>query len=151
MAALPAVHEFIETSLPFNKRFDMTLEAENEVEGRLICHGPACLSGKVTGSIEAHELLVIEKSAIIEANITASKIVIHGQVMGKITASEGVYLSSSATFVGELHAPSIELDEGARFEGSSTMTTHLREADPDQDDEITSPVHLLHENLEGAL
>ena len=151
MSALPVMQDFLESNLQLGKRFDMTLETKCEVEGRLVCHGPACLSGKVTGSIEANDILIIDEGAVIEANVSGKEVVIHGKVLGKITASESVYLSASAVFLGELISPNIEMEEGARFEGTSKMAPHLREADEEKDESVDNPVHQLHENLMSAI
>ncbi len=124
------------------------VEAGSEVEGRLICHGPARICGKVTGTIFAHDLLVIEEGAVVEAEITAEKAILHGIVRGKLSVHESVSLSRTAVFAGDISAPTIEMEEGARFDGTSRMSDAPREADPDIDEATPSPVHKLQYDLE---
>ncbi len=148
MRALPAVQEFLSAAQKTDTRFDTTLDAASEVEGKLVCNGPASIAGKVTGTIIAKGILVIEKGAIVEAQITAEQVIIHGHVDGKLTANISVYLTECAVFKGELHAPNVQMEKGARFDGKSFMSGMVRAADPDKDESVTSPVHKLHDHLE---
>jgi len=49
-------------------------------------------------------------------------VVIHGFVEGEIRGRRRIHLSSTARVVGSLHAPAIEIDFGAKLEGSCTMS-----------------------------
>jgi len=73
--------------------------------------------GRVTGTICASRSLVVGKEAQIDATIEGQRVKVMGRVKGNIVGKERVELGPSASVVGEVIAPVVHVDEGARFEG----------------------------------
>ena len=53
----------------------------------------------------------------VDANIQATVVTVHGVLVGDTVASQSIYLDASAKVVGDLNAPSIVIEDGARIRG----------------------------------
>ena len=77
------------------------------------------IDGKVDGSVElsSHELSV-GQSGVVKANISAKTVRIDGEVQGDISGHEKVTISKSGNVRGNIVAPRVTLEDGAKFKGS---------------------------------
>ncbi|MFW7377964.1 MAG: bactofilin family protein [Oligoflexus sp.] len=89
--------------------------------GKLYCKGSTRIGGRIDGEIISEGLLILEEEAVVNADIQADEIVVQGKVHGTVKAHSRVELSSSCTFSGDVASPSLVIEEGARFNGRSTM------------------------------
>jgi cytoskeletal protein CcmA (bactofilin family) len=76
--------------------------------------------GRLDGTIDLAGTLVVEASGIVKAETKVRAAVIHGVVVGTITA-ESVELGPGARMVGDVIAPRVILAEGAAFRGRIDM------------------------------
>lgn len=80
------------------------------------------IDGTVEGSISVPKhSVVIGAESKVQATIEAHSVLIHGQVEGKINATEKVEISKTGRFKGDLIARRLEIQEGAVFVGSSAV------------------------------
>lgn len=100
--------------------------------GKLYCKGSTRIGGKIDGEIISEGLLILEEEASVNADIQADEIVVQGKVEGTVIAKSRVELSASCTFVGDITSPSLVIEEGARFNGKSTMSTAVKGSDVGQ-------------------
>ena len=63
-----------------------------------------------------------------KAEIQASRVVIHGTVLGNISVKERVEIYKSGHVVGDLMAPGISIEDGAYFKGKIEI---LRDVQPE--------------------
>lgn len=109
-------------------------------------HGVVSFDGTVRidshfeGEIHAKGTLVAGEHAVIKGIITASTLICNGKIKGTITASEKVQLLKSGVLIGEVHAPSFSIEEGAHFEGLCDMGPSQW---ADQEPQATENVHDL--------
>lgn len=89
--------------------------------GKLFCRGSSRIGGRIEGEIISEGLLIIEEEASITARIQAEEIIVQGQVKGQVEASLRVELSSSSRVDGDVITPSLVINEGAIFNGQTTM------------------------------
>lgn len=89
--------------------------------GKLYCKGSTRIGGKVDGEIVSEGLLIIEEEALIAADIKAEDIVIQGHLRGTVEAHGKVELSQSCVFDGDIMTPVLVVQEGAQFNGRTTM------------------------------
>jgi cytoskeletal protein CcmA (bactofilin family) len=111
-------------------RKDAFLGKGVKVVGSLSFAGPAEIEGYIEGEIEAQDRLVIGESAVINAKITGTEIVIRGTVTGDITAKNRLYLQKPAKVVGNVKCGSLGIEEGVAFEGRCTMDSKEPPAKP---------------------
>ena len=90
-------------------------------EGNLSFNGVARIAGNVSGSVFSNDTLIISEGAIINADINANVILISGNVKGNIKASSRVEIRKPARFEGTIAAPSLVVEEGVIFHGTTKM------------------------------
>jgi cytoskeletal protein CcmA (bactofilin family) len=93
------------------------------IKGDVTAQEDLVISGRVEGSIsiENHSVTV-KPGAELVADIEARTILIGGQVMGVLSASESIELQPSADVEGELMAAALRVSEGAVFNGKAHTT-----------------------------
>ncbi len=103
--------------------FDTILSSDIDFSGTLSFDKPFLIRGRVSGQIIAAGLLVIDKDAVVEANISAPRVIIRGEVRGNITAAEKVEISVMGKLFGNVNAPEVFMETGCVFNGHCTMTS----------------------------
>jgi cytoskeletal protein CcmA (bactofilin family) len=101
--------------------FDTILSSDIDFSGILQFENPFLIRGKVSGTIDAKGLLVVDESAVVEANISASKVIIRGVVKGNVTAAEKVEITVTGKLTGNVTAPEIFMETGCSFNGQCVM------------------------------
>ena len=98
------------------------IDEGSEIEGTYTFSGTVMLNGKFKGDIRSTDTLIVGEKGVVNARITAGVVLIHGEVVGNVLATERVELRGSARVFGELEAPVVVMEEGVLFEGSCRMT-----------------------------
>jgi cytoskeletal protein CcmA (bactofilin family) len=119
-------HHFHLTKLPQPPEpetgsINAVLDKGAQFEGRLTFEGTVRIAGKFKGEIFTNDVLIISEGAEVDAQIDASVVVISGTVVGHIFARERVVAHPPAVIKGTVTTPSLRIDEGVVFEGSTTM------------------------------
>ena len=102
--------------------FDTILAPDIDFNGVLNFEKPFLIRGRLSGEIIARGLLVVDEEAVVEANITAPRVIIRGSVKGDVTAAEKVEVTITGKLVGNVTAPEIFMETGCVFNGRCTMT-----------------------------
>lgn len=90
-------------------------------DGKLFFEGTVRIDGKFSGEVETKGLLVIGDEAYVNARISAETIIIRGEYHGNITASKAIEIRGKGKLYGDIHTPSLIVDEGVIFEGNCIM------------------------------
>ncbi|MGH1348288.1 MAG: bactofilin family protein [Nannocystales bacterium] len=90
-------------------------------EGKLTFEGAVRIDGAFKGEIRTQGTLIVGETADIRAEIEGAHVVVHGAVHGDIRALEAVELRTPARVRGNIASPSVEIEKGARFDGSCIM------------------------------
>lgn len=93
----------------------------SEFEGKLTFEGTVRIDGKFTGTIVTNDVLVVGEGAKVAAEITCGTIVVHGEITGNVKAKNSVELHHPAKMRGNVETPSLMIEKGVLFEGSSKM------------------------------
>jgi cytoskeletal protein CcmA (bactofilin family) len=93
----------------------------SEFEGKLTFEGTVRIDGKFSGEIVTGDVLVIGEGAKVQAEINAGSVVVNGEVQGNIRAKVSIELHQPARVQGNLETPSLSIDKGVIFEGTSKM------------------------------
>lgn len=96
---------------------DICIEGELEGSENLV------IEGRVKGRIKSQGNVTITASGNVEAVIAARNITIQGRVNGNVEAMEAVEIQQEGILIGDCRARSIQIREGARFEGRSDILT----------------------------
>jgi cytoskeletal protein CcmA (bactofilin family) len=102
--------------------FDTILSGDIDFSGILNFEKPFLIRGRVSGEIQAKDLLVIDEDAVVNADINTSRVVIRGFVKGDVTATEKVELTVTGKLEGNVTAPEIFMETGCVFNGRCKMT-----------------------------
>jgi cytoskeletal protein CcmA (bactofilin family) len=103
--------------------FDTILSSDIDFSGTLSFDKPFLIRGRMSGQIISTGLLVIDENAVVEANISTSRVIIRGEVKGNVTATEKVEIASMGKLLGNMSAPEFVMEPGCIFNGLSTMTS----------------------------
>ena len=80
------------------------------------------IQGRVEGSVDLKQHSVtVGSEGDVKASINGRVVVVEGRVDGNIHAEEQVILRTSATVQGDITAPRVVLEDGARFRGGVDM------------------------------
>jgi len=106
------------------KTSDLTafIDEGSEIEGKYTFSGTVMLNGKFRGEIASTDTLIIGEKGIVHAAIHAGVVLISGQLVGNLVATERVELRGSARVFGDVEAPVVVVEEGVLFEGHCRMT-----------------------------
>ena len=92
------------------------------IKGELSGSEDLVIEGQVDGKIELRQnVLTIGANGKIKASIFAKQVVVFGEVIGNITASEKVDIRDNGSVDGDLASPRVAIAEGAHFRGSIDM------------------------------
>ncbi len=93
------------------------LKIEGEIRGTENLH----IDGRIKGAIKLNGDILIGTSGVVEAEVEANNVVIQGKVTGNVMAKEQLEIQPSGNLIGDCTARSIDIKEGAVFEGRSNM------------------------------
>ncbi len=97
------------------------IEEGCKFEGNLSFNGVARIAGTVNGSIFSNDTVIVSEGAVINADISANVILISGVVKGNIKACSRVEIIRPARFEGIITTPSLIVEEGVIFHGTTKM------------------------------
>ena len=97
------------------------IEEGCKFEGNLSFNGVARIAGIVNGSIFSNDTVIVSEGAVINADINANVILISGTVKGNVKASSRVEIIKPARFEGTITTPSLIVEEGVIFHGTTKM------------------------------
>jgi cytoskeletal protein CcmA (bactofilin family) len=83
------------------------------------------VEGRIEGRVSLENRLTVEESGVIEADLEVVDASFKGEVRGDVTATRSAVLHPSARVLGNIRAPRLVIEEGARFSGSVDMEVEL--------------------------
>jgi cytoskeletal protein CcmA (bactofilin family) len=94
-----------------------SVRIEGEIQGPENLH----VEGYLKGSVVLSGDIFIGNTGNVEADVEAKNIVIQGEVTGNVKAHHQLEIHPTGKLVGDCTAASIDIKEGAIFEGHSNM------------------------------
>ena len=104
------------------RELDTVLAEDFEFEVEMEFAKPLMLKGKFKGEVKATSDFIVAEGAEVEARIEGRFVDVRGKVTGNIEASVRIDLTSTAKVRGDLTAPQVVIEAGARFNGLCTMS-----------------------------
>ncbi|HKF53109.1 MAG TPA: polymer-forming cytoskeletal protein [Candidatus Acidoferrales bacterium] len=109
-------------STPAKPSADAVLTRGICIKGELTGKANLIIDGDLQGSIRLNESrLTVGQSGSIHADIEAREIFVYGRVDGDLRGRERVVLANSCHVEGDLEAPRVAIEDGARFNGRVEM------------------------------
>ncbi len=97
------------------------LSKEVKIEGDIQGNEDLQVDGQLKGSVKLAGDIFVGPTGIIEADVEAENIVVQGQITGNVLARKQLQIQSSGKLLGDCIAQTIDIKEGALFEGRSKM------------------------------
>lgn len=99
------------------------ISESSKIEGRIELRDVSRVHGQLVGEVICPKgsTLILAETSLIEGNIQGDTVMVDGYVKGQILASTKVVLSSTARVFGNIHTPSLQIEFGAYFEGTTLM------------------------------
>ena len=97
-------------------------------KGSLSFDGSARIDGKMEGEIKSKGTLFVGENSVIKADVNVDTVTVGGKVCGNITASSRLVVLSGAEINGNIQTPSLQIEEGAKFEGTCEMGMGIKDA-----------------------
>ena len=97
------------------------LSKEVKIEGEIQGSENLQVEGRFKGTIKLAGDVYIGPTGIVDADIEADNVIVQGQINGNVLAHKQLQIQSSGKLVGDCTAQSIDIKEGALFEGRSKM------------------------------
>lgn len=91
------------------------------LKGDLSSRNDVRLDGCIEGVVYSQGRVVVGEKAVIKGSILCSNIDLWGQVEGDLYASEVLVLKSSAKVKGGIHTNKIQVEMGAKIDGTCEM------------------------------
>lgn len=99
-----------------------TLGASIFFKGRIEGNDDLVIRGRVEGTVKLPKnKVVVAKGSKVKANITARSIQVEGHVRGTLKGGNDVTVRPGGQVDGDIVAPRVSLDDGARFSGMIDM------------------------------
>ena len=106
---------------PQKSEISAIIEEGCKFEGNLSFSGVARIAGIVSGSVFSNDTVIVSEGAVVNADINANVILISGTVKGNMRASGRVEIIRPARFEGTITTPSLIVEEGVIFHGTTKM------------------------------
>ena len=92
------------------------------IKGELNGSEDLTIEGQVEGTIQLRDhVLTIGPNGRIKAQVFAKAVIVLGEVIGNITASEKIDIRDNGSVDGDIVSPRVAIAEGAHFRGSIDM------------------------------
>jgi cytoskeletal protein CcmA (bactofilin family) len=109
---------------PYDTSKDRTsiLGPSIQFKGELSADEDLIIRGRIEGAIKHKQRLTIGREGKVHASVEAQMIIIEGTVEGDVRADKSVVVREQAQLTGNISAPSVTIQEGAKFTGHVDMS-----------------------------
>ncbi|HBG66871.1 MAG TPA: hypothetical protein DDW78_10420 [Treponema sp.] len=101
--------------------FDTVMADDISFSGKIHFSKPFMIKGRVEGSIVSTSDLLVDTGAVVNADITAGRVMVRGKVNGNISGGRLIYVTASGSIHGDITAQEVVLEPKADFSGRCTM------------------------------
>ena len=116
---MPRSERSVSSSAPAERA---TIGRSITIKGEVTGDEDLLIQGRVEGSVDLKQHAVtVGPDGEVKASIIGRVVTVEGKVEGDLSADEQVILRSSAAVQGDITAPRVVLEDGARFRGGVDM------------------------------
>lgn len=95
------------------------------ITGRVTGEATVSVSGRVEGTISLEDELIVEPDGVVVSDVEAESVTVMGTFEGTLNARDTIRLVAGCFVQGEIRAPRVIIEEGARFKGEIDMDVQL--------------------------
>lgn len=110
-----------------DEAFDTIVEKDISFSGNIKIKKTFMVRGNITGSIQSTSDLVIDTNAVVNADITARRVLIRGKVKGNVVGDKLIFVTTSGSVDGDITTAKVVLEPGCTFTGKCTMVNNENE------------------------
>jgi len=92
-----------------------------QLKGEIRVEGTVRIDGRLDGDIYTKGEVIIGEDGLVQGTITAGIVVCSGRIKATVKATERVQLLKTAILIGEVQAPVLMMEEGAKIQGVTDM------------------------------
>ena len=107
--------------------FDTIIEDDISFTGSIKIKKTFMIRGKVNGKIDSTSDLVIDSDAVVNADITAERVLIRGKVKGNVIGNKLIFITASGSLDGDITTGKVVLEPGCIFTGKCSMVRNENE------------------------
>lgn len=112
----------VQTTNSTSTRSSTVIGPSVKIQGDIISDEDLIIEGQVEGTITCNaHTVTIGKNGTLKANVSAKDVTVNGSLEGNISGIEKVLVTASGVVRGNIVAPRVILEDGARFKGSIDM------------------------------
>ncbi|MBD5162870.1 MAG: polymer-forming cytoskeletal protein [Oscillibacter sp.] len=97
------------------------IAAGTTMSGTLQGEGIIQVEGTVDGEIGQAGAVIITPTGLVKGPVTADVVRVAGRIEGVVTARERLLLQKTGSIEGDITTPTLEVEDGGRLNGRSTM------------------------------
>ena len=101
--------------------FNTIMASDISFTGKIHFTKPFMIRGKVNRTITAESDLVVDTGAVVNANISAERVLVKGSVKGNVSGSDLVFVTASGSIIGDITSSQVVLEPGSLFSGRCSM------------------------------
>lgn len=99
-----------------------------KIEGTLNSDGNIRVDGIIYGDVNAHGNIAIGDNGEIKGKVNADTVIVGGKILGTVNSKEKLVLEENAVMQGDIITKILVVAPGAKFDGSSKMTSNKSES-----------------------
>ncbi|HWF58963.1 MAG TPA: polymer-forming cytoskeletal protein [Nitrospira sp.] len=101
---------------------NITLLAKGvELKGEIKVDGTVRIDGRLDGDVHTKGEVIVGEDGVVKGTIHADSLISSGRIKATVTATGKIQLLKTAVLIGEVHCPTMLMEEGAKFQGVSDM------------------------------
>lgn len=108
---------------PITGSYNAILDQGCEFEGKLTFEGTVRVDGHFRGEVFSDATLIVGESGKVEADLNIRNLIISGEVVGNVEATEKVEIMAPGVMRGNIKTPNLVIHEGVVFDGSCNMAS----------------------------
>jgi len=101
------------------------ISRNSRIDGNVGGNESIVIEGFIKGLISIKGNIIVGSTGVIEADVEADNISVLGKISGNVCARQQLVIQSSGKIQGDISARSIDIKEGALFEGRSHMISSV--------------------------
>jgi cytoskeletal protein CcmA (bactofilin family) len=118
-------------------------------EGTLKAEKGVCIEGTFKGTLQSKGVVLINQAGILKADVHAAYVVVHGQVVGNVLATQQLDVGPSGRIRGDVKAATVTVAKGGLLDGRCQMVPPGEVGKTAEETEeavsLEEPAHLLSE------